>query len=41
MGALMAGAKYRGEYEERVRAVLNGMLFNLILSSICDGHNYA
>ena len=27
MGALMAGAKYRGEYEERVKSVLNGMLF--------------
>lgn len=24
MGALMAGAKYKGEYEERVKAVLNG-----------------
>lgn len=23
MGALMAGAKYKGEYEERVKAVLN------------------
>ena len=23
MGALMAGAKYRGEYEERIKAVLN------------------
>lgn len=23
LGALMAGAKYRGEYEERVKAVLN------------------
>ena len=25
MGALMAGAKYRGEYEERVKSVLNGI----------------
>jgi ATP-dependent Clp protease ATP-binding subunit ClpB len=24
MGALMAGAKYKGEYEERVKSVLNG-----------------
>lgn len=24
MGALMAGAKYRGEYEERIKSVLNG-----------------
>ena len=23
MGALMAGAKYKGEYEERIKAVLN------------------
>lgn len=23
MGALMAGAKYKGEYEERVKAVLS------------------
>lgn len=23
MGSLMAGAKYRGEYEERIKAVLN------------------
>ena len=26
MGALMAGAKYKGEYEERVKSVLNGKL---------------
>jgi ATP-dependent Clp protease ATP-binding subunit ClpB len=25
MGALMAGAKYKGEYEERVKSVLNEM----------------
>lgn len=24
MGALMAGAKYKGEYEERVKSVLDG-----------------
>lgn len=31
MGALMAGAKYKGEYEERVKSVLNGELLYYIL----------
>lgn len=34
MGALMAGAKYKGEYEERVKAVLNGKHLSKFLPSL-------
>jgi ATP-dependent Clp protease ATP-binding subunit ClpB len=37
MGALMAGAKYKGEYEERVKAVLNGKpLYQLSLWNLAN-----
>ena len=34
MGALMAGAKYKGEYEERVKSVLNGEHFPLHVTDL-------
>jgi ATP-dependent Clp protease ATP-binding subunit ClpB len=46
MGSLMAGAKYKGEYEERVKAVLSeveksgeeGVQVILFIGE-CPGHN--